>query len=170
MNQNLTDKRVQKLINEAYWVFRKMYQQCSPDLYYNGCDVELDDDGIEQFVDGTFGHYIVVNQKDYYAVNVDHSIDLFGFNNYKNEEQESGVEVIKFKGNQFAGDETRISVTFQFRSDTGEFIEAFNITCYYATGDSEATDEQLLKIKPEEIDMGSFEYVCSGFNHVFDEN
>lgn len=146
-----------------------MYQHCYPDLYYNGCEIEFDEDGIEQFVDDTFGHYIIVNNKDYYAVNVDRSIDQFGFNNYRNEKSESGVEVIKFKSNQFAGDEVRTSVTFQFRSDTGEFIDAFNITCHSATGDSEATDEQLLKIKPEDIDIGDFEYVCSGFNHMFNE-
>lgn len=81
--KDLKDTRVQKIVNEAYSVFIQMYNSRYPDIYFNGDCVELDQNGIEFGVKDTYGHYMIVNNKDYYAINVHSSIENLGYNNYE---------------------------------------------------------------------------------------
>lgn len=163
--KDLTDTRVQRIVNEAYKVFTQMYNSCYPDIYFNGNCIEIDENGDELDASDTYGHYMIVNRKDYYAINVHSSIEDLGYNNYKNADPEIGVEIIKFKGNLFSDDQQRYCVTLQVNPDSGEFIEFFDVEVYYETGTFSATDEQLLKIKPDHIELRKFEYLCSGFHH-----
>ena len=167
--KDLKDTRVQKIVNEAYSVFIQMYNSRYPDIYFNGDCVELDQNGIEFGVKDTYGHYMIVNNKDYYAINVHSSIENLGYNNYRNKDSEIGVEIIKFKGNLFSDDQRRYCITLQVNPDSGEFIELFDAEAYYENGIFTATYEQLLKIKPEPIESMKFEYLCSGFHHEYED-
>lgn len=162
--EELTDKRLQKLVNEAYWVFTQLYGIKYPDIFYNGGNIEYDEDGHAHICEDTFGHYIIVNDHDYYAVNIDDSIEKFGFCNYKDAYPEAAVEVIKFKGNLFANNQVRYCVDFQVNPVNGEFIEAFEVFANYSSGRLFSPDRNLLDIKPQNIDMGAFEYLCEGFH------
>lgn len=167
--KDLKDTRVQKIVNEAYSVFNQMYNSRYPDIYFNGDCIEIDENGNESGVNDTYGHYMIVNNKDYYAINIHSSIECLGYNNYKDVESEIGVEIIKFKGNIFADDQQRYCITLQVNPDSGEFIELFDAEAYYENGIFTATYEQLLKIKPEPIESMKFEYLCSGFHHEYED-